>query len=268
MLRDTKVVHCCEPTGNIKCYIQMEQVLFRDLGKMSYSDAWTLQTEIHRDLINNKLAHRELPMEDFSQTHQFLYVEHPPVFTLGKSGSVENLLLSPEELDARSIEYYPINRGGDITYHGPGQIVCYPILDLDRFFNDVHKYVRNLEEMVIRTLAEFGIKGFRIKDYTGVWVEGLPSRPVAADETAFFKQQRKICAIGVHMSRWTTLHGLAFNVNTDLSYFDLIVPCGINDQDKAVTSMEKELGQRMDIEDVKSRLSRHFEAVFGCTLTK
>jgi lipoyl(octanoyl) transferase len=181
--------------------------------------------------------------------------EHPHVYTLGKSGSMENLLLSEAQLQAAGIDFFPINRGGDITYHGPGQIVGYPILDLDYFFNDVHRYVRNLEEVIIRTLADYELEGFRINGYTGVWL---------GDENS--NKKRKICAIGVHLSRWVTLHGWAFNVNADLQYFHNIIPCGIVDENKTVTSMQQELGMKMDMEEVKKRILVHFAVVFEAKL--
>lgn len=248
----------------------MQLVYFRDLGHSRYQEAWDYQSALHRQLVDNKLKNRNLPPEDFPQDHFFLLVEHPPVFTLGKSGALENLLLSEPELQQRGIEYFPINRGGDITFHGPGQIVGYPILDLERFFTDVHRYVRNIEEVIIRTLQEYGLEAGRIKDYTGVWLPEGPTllSPAAdvAENPAFWQKKRKICAIGVHLSRWVTLHGFAFNVNTALEYFDYIVPCGIVDPDKTVTSLQRELGYALDIDDVKTRLKRHFCAVFECRL--
>lgn len=185
--------------------------------------------------------------------HHLLFCEHPPVMTLGRSGAEEHLLLDEAGLREKGIEFYKINRGGDITYHGPGQIVGYPIFDLDEFFTDVHRYVRYLEEAVIRTLAEHGIEdAYRIKEYTGVW---LPQKG--------WLPKRKICAIGVHLSRWVTMHGFAFNVNTDLGYFRHIVPCGINDKDKDVTSLAKELGHAVDENEVKEKLRHHFAELFG-----
>jgi lipoyl(octanoyl) transferase len=186
--------------------------------------------------------------------NHLIFVEHPHVFTLGKSGDEKNLLLSEERLNEEGIEFYKINRGGDITYHGPGQIVAYPILDLDQFFTDIHRYLRTLEEAVIRTLAEYGIRGDRFEGYTGVWLD--PDDPFKA---------RKICALGVRCSRWITMHGLAFNVNADLPKFNLIVPCGI--EDKAVTSMEKELGEEQNLEEVKGRLKYHLTELFKWKLT-
>lgn len=237
----------------------METVRFKDLGSMRYQEAWDYQTSLHQALIANKMAHKGMPPESFTQDHHLLLVEHPPVYTLGKSGSMDHLLLSEQELAERGIEFFPINRGGDITYHGPGQIVGYPILDLERFFTDVHRYVRNIEEVIIRTLADYDIEGYRIKEYTGVWTQ----TPGTATQAPM---QRKICAIGVHLSRWTTLHGWAFNVNTELDYFKNIVPCGINDDDKTVTSMAQVLGRALDMEEVKNHIKRHFAEVFQCQL--
>ncbi|MBC7776489.1 MAG: lipoyl(octanoyl) transferase LipB [Phycisphaerae bacterium] len=253
----------------------MQTVQFQDLGLMRYQTAWDYQTAVHRRLVENKLNNRDLPPKSYPQEHQLLFVEHPPVYTLGKSGSMENLLLSEAELAERGIEFFPINRGGDITFHGPGQIVGYPILDLECFFTDVHRYVRNIEEVIIRTIAEYGIEGFRIKDYTGVWTldDGrwtLDSRPANIQYPMSKVQspppnvQRKICAIGVHLSRWTTLHGWAFNVNTPLEYFDHIVPCGIADEDKTVTSLAQLLGHEVDMGEVKEKLKCHFGEVFEC----
>ena len=233
----------------------MQTVQFRDLGLADYRQTWDFQTSLLRALVDNKLAHRGEAPTTYPQAHQLLLVEHPPVFTLGKSGSLDNLLLSEAELAARGIQFFPINRGGDITFHGPGQLVGYPILDLECFFADVHRYVRNIEEVIIRTLADYAVTGYRIKEYTGVWVGGESSA-----------QQRKICAIGVHMSRWVTLHGWAFNVNTALEYFDYIVPCGITDADKTVTSLAAELGHPVDMDEIKARIRRHFAEVFDCQL--
>ncbi len=225
---------------------------------MDYQTAWDYQTVLHRALVDNKLNNRQLTPGSYPQAHQLLLVEHPPVYTLGKSGSLEHVLLSETELTERGIQFFPINRGGDITFHGPGQLVGYPILDLECFFTDIHKYVRSIEEVIIRTLADYELEGMRIKDYTGVWLKSA-GEPV---------QYRKICAIGVHLSRWTTLHGWAFNVNTDLEYFDYIVPCGIADADKTVTSLAQELGHSVDMEAVKSRIKHHFATVFACTWTE
>lgn len=232
-------------------------VQFQDLGVMRYQEAWDYQTALHRKMVENKLAHRQLKPGEYPQEHHLLFVEHPPVYTLGKSGSPDHLLLSPEALAAAGIEYYPINRGGDITFHGPGQIVGYPLLDLELFFTDVHRYVRNLEEVIIRTLAEYGIEAFRINGYTGVWTE-QPGKAA---------RYGKICAIGVHISRWVTLHGWAFNVNTPLEYFNNIVPCGIDDRDKTVASMSGISGREIAVDEVKLLLKKHFAAVFECVVS-
>lgn len=227
----------------------MEQVFFKDLGRIPYAQAWKLQEKLHRELIWRK---REDPNYPSSRKHYLLFCEHPPVYTLGKSGSMENLLLSKAELEKKGVEFFPINRGGDITYHGPGQIVGYPIFDLDGFFTDVHRYVRLLEEAVIRTLATYGIKAHRIEKYTGVW---LPAEG--------FKPQRKICAIGVHLSRWVTLHGFAFNINTDLSYFGGIIPCGIREENKGVTSLQQELNREIPLNEVKKQLLKQLAELFN-----
>jgi lipoyl(octanoyl) transferase len=229
-------------------------VHFQDLGKISYQKAWDYQREVHQQVVNIKLQNREFAAAEqplLMQEHFLLFCEHPHVYTLGKSGSMDNLLLSEKELMDQQIEFFKINRGGDITYHGPEQLVGYPIFDLECFFTDVHKYVRYLEEVIIRTLAEYNVVGERISDYTGVWIDPKDG-----------SLKRKICAIGVHMSRWTTMHGFAFNVNSDLAYFDYIIPCGINDADKTVTSLAKELGQNVDIEEVKTKVKTHFKNLF------
>jgi lipoyl(octanoyl) transferase len=233
----------------------MPKVFFKDLGRISYRDAWDLQQRLHSELVQRKRANRQaaengMPTEPLH--HYLLFCEHPPVYTLGKSGSLDHLLLDEQGLAEKGIEFFKINRGGDITYHGPGQIVGYPIFDLDDFFTDVHRYVRYLEEAVIRTLAEYGLEGIRIKEYTGVWLPQTQVLPA-----------RKICAIGVHLSRWVTMHGFAFNVNTQLGYFHHIIPCGINDENKAVTSLATELGKEVDIEEVKAKLKRHYADLFG-----
>jgi len=221
---------------------------------MDYQEAWDYQTQLHKQLVSNKLNNRTLVKEGKApvlQHHYLLFCEHPPVYTLGKSGSLDHLLLDEQALDEGGFTFYKINRGGDITYHGPGQIVGYPIFDLDCFFTDVHKYVRYLEEAVIRTLAEYDIEGYREKGYTGVWLAPNSVQP-----------KRKICAIGVHLSRWVTMHGFAFNVNTDLNYFKNMVPCGINDPDKDVTSLQAELGREIDMIEVKNYLRKHFAEIF------
>jgi len=222
---------------------------------MSYQEAWDFQTQVHSEIVERKLALRNgsLPLsENTDGLHYLLFCEHTPVYTLGKSGSLNNLLLDEISLQKAGFEFFKINRGGDITYHGPGQIVGYPIFDLDCFFTDVHRYVRTLEEAVILTLAKYGLKGMRVEKYTGVWLEANGTKPL-----------RKICAIGVHLSRWVTMHGFAFNINTNLDHFKHIIPCGIVDEDKAVTSLELELGEEQDIEAVKQNLKQHFAQVFG-----
>ena len=234
----------------------MSIVQFQDLGQMSYRAAWDYQTALHKGLVAHKLANRHLEAGQYPQEHFLLLVEHPPVYTLGKSGLMENLLLSEQEMIEKGIEFFPINRGGDITFHGPGQIVGYPILDLECFFTDVHRFVRSIEEVIIRTIAEYGLEGLRIKDYTGVWVKKREP------EEGF----GKLCAIGVHMSRWVTLHGWAFNVNTALEYFEHIVPCGIVDADKSVSSLANELGYTVDLSEIKEKMKKHFADVFECEL--
>ncbi len=232
----------------------METVIFQDLGQIAYQEAWEYQTRIHEELKARKMDNRrrrEAGLQEESQSHRLLFCEHPPVYTLGKSGSLDHLLLDEAGLEQEGFEFFKINRGGDITYHGPGQIVGYPIFDLDCFFTDVHRYVRGLEEAIIRTIAAYGLSGVRVKEYTGVWLEPSNGRP-----------QRKICAIGVHLSRWVTLHGFAFNVNPQLNHFNNIIPCGIADQDKAVTSLALELGQSVNIEEVKNKLKGHFAEIF------
>ena len=225
----------------------MEKVIFQDLGRISYKDAWDYQKVKLKEIVDHKLVNRKLPdSEKKSHPHYLLYCEHQPVYTLGRNGDFSNLLLNEEGLKKHGIEYFPINRGGDITYHGLGQLVAYPIFDLECFFTDVHKYVRFLEEVVIRTLNEYGIKGERLEGSTGVWL--LDNSP------------RKICAIGIHLSRWVTMHGFAFNVNTDLEHFGYIVPCGISE--KAVTSLHLELGRQVDIEEVKEKTKQHFQTLF------
>lgn len=228
----------------------MNKVYLEDLGNIRYKSAWDYQTELLEAMKSRKLANRKLDEADReSQSHHFLFCEHPHVYTLGKSGSEDHLLIDQEKRDQEEVEYFKINRGGDITYHGPGQIVGYPILDLDEFFTDVHKYVRFIEETIIRTCADYNIEASRIKDFTGVWLlDG--------------QVKRKICAIGVHLSRWITMHGFAFNVNTDLSYFNHIVPCGIQAADKTVSSLSAELKTTLDIEDVKARIKYHFQDLF------
>lgn len=236
------------------CSMPIPKVKYRNLGRISYREAWQLQETLLRELVDRKLANRTLREQGLAeeeQRHYLLFCEHPPVYTLGKSGSEANLLIDTETLEREGFEFFKINRGGDITYHGPGQIVGYPIFDLDCFFTDVHRYVRYIEEAVIRTLAEYGLEAGREQGYTGVWLAGDATRP-----------KRKICAIGVHLSRWVTMHGFAFNVNTRLEHFNHIVPCGIVDADKDVTSMQRELGQVVDMEEVQEKLREHFAQLF------
>jgi lipoyl(octanoyl) transferase len=230
----------------------MNKVEFQDMGRVRYGEAWDFQTSIFEEIVATKLQNRKNPERQEPTSHHLLFVEHPPVFTLGKSGKIDHLLIDEAKLAAEGIEYYPVNRGGDITYHGPGQIVGYPLLDLDHFFTDIHKYLRFLEEVIIKTLADYGLSAGRSDGETGVWLDA--GTPFA----------RKICAMGVKASRWTTMHGFAFNVNTDLKHFSFIVPCGISD--KAVTSLHIELGRTVDLEEVKTRLKKHFEEQFECEL--
>jgi lipoyl(octanoyl) transferase len=234
----------------------LNKVIYTDLINVPYQSAWDLQTNIHQSLIELKVKRRsDADVEE--SIHKILFCEHfPPVFTLGRSGSIDHLLLSEAELAEKNIDFHKINRGGDITFHGPGQITGYPIFDLDYIYTDIHKYVRSMEEAIMNTIAHFGILGERIDGYTGVWIK-------ASEEN---QQNRKICAIGVHLSRWVTMHGFALNVNTDLSYYDYIVPCGINDEDKSVTSIAKETGQTIDINQVKSILLHELLKIYGLVL--
>lgn len=228
----------------------MRKVLFQDLGLMDYKAAWDYQEKLFQELIDRKVRNRDLSSEQKEEVHHYLlFCEHPHVYTLGKSGSEENLLIDSIGLTQKEATFYKINRGGDITYHGPGQLVGYPIFDLDDFFTDIHKYLRYLEEAVILTIAEYGLKGDRYPGFTGVWLD--PGDPLRA---------RKICAMGVKCSRWVTMHGIGFNVNTDLNYFKNIVPCGIDD--KQVTSMEQELGHKVDLEEVKEKLKQNLANIF------
>ena len=228
-----------------------KKVIFRDLGTKDYQEAWDYQEKIFAKTVATKIKNRKLDPEQVQITDNYLlFVEHPHVYTLGKSGRPENLLLNEAGLKKFQASYYPINRGGDITYHGPGQLVGYPILDLDNFFTDIHKYLRYLEEAVIATLEDYGIEAGRIEGLTGVWLDHIHQ-----------KNPRKICALGVKSSRWVTMHGFAFNVNPDLSYFNHIIPCGISD--KAVTSMEMELGKKISMAEVKERVKFHIGRLFG-----
>jgi lipoyl(octanoyl) transferase len=225
----------------------MQQIHLQDLGLTDYKLALDYQEKLFDETIKIKQKNKNDGLNLPTQNH-FLFVEHPHVYTLGKSGDFNNLLLTEAQLKAKGAAFYKINRGGDITYHGPGQIVGYPILDLDNFFTDIHKYMRNLEEAIIRTLAEYNIMGTRSDGETGVWLDvGTPFA-------------RKICALGVRSSRWVTMHGFALNVNTDLGYFDNIIPCGI--RGKAVTSMQGELGKTIDQDEVKVKILKHFAELF------
>ena len=227
-------------------------VELQDLGYKDYKETWDFQESLFKSIVDTKIKNRR--EETSVQTpNYFLFVEHPHVYTLGKSGDVSNLLVNEQQLKEKNANYYKINRGGDITYHGPGQIVGYPILDLENFFTDIHKYLRFLEEMIILTLAEYGLKAERSPGETGVWLDvGTPFA-------------RKICAMGVRASRWVTMHGFALNVNTDLGYFDNIIPCGI--RGKSVTSLHVELGmEKVDVDEVKQKLSRHFSELFEAKL--
>jgi lipoyl(octanoyl) transferase len=226
-----------------------KEVFFTDWGLLDYEQAWAKQEELFSSTVALKTKNRNQPDEQIPTTNHLIFVEHPHVYTLGKSGKPENLLLSENGLKEKQATYYKINRGGDITYHGPGQIVGYPILDLDHFFTDIHLYLRTLEEAVILTLKDYGIAAGRYTGFTGVWID--PDLPSA----------RKICAMGVRCSRWVTMHGFAFNVNTDLEYFKNIVPCGIDDKD--VTSMQRELGKQIEMAEVKKNLMQHIAVLFS-----
>jgi len=238
--------------GSLYLCTMNKRILLEDLGQRDYKETWDYQEELFQSILDLKIKNRREGSQEETPNH-FLFVEHPHVYTLGKSGNLENLLVDQDYLAAKGATFYKINRGGDITYHGPGQIVGYPILDLDNFFTDIHKYLRFLEEMVILTLADYGIKGERSEGETGVWLDvGTPFA-------------RKICAMGVRASRWVTMHGFALNVNADLGYFDLMIPCGI--KGKAVTSLNVELGKKeVDIKEVKQRLLKHFAALFDADI--
>ncbi|MDG1917680.1 MAG: lipoyl(octanoyl) transferase LipB [Flavobacteriales bacterium] len=225
----------------------MPKVVFQDLGLIDYKEAWDYQEKRFNEILDVKKNNRKENRQDPTLSY-LLFCEHPHVYTLGKSGDEKNLLVNEDYLKSRGATFYKINRGGDITYHGPGQIVGYPILDLDNFFTDIHKYLRFLEEAVILTLAEYGIESIRSDGETGVWLD------VGTDKA------RKICALGVRSSRWVTMHGFAFNVNCDLSYFGNIIPCGI--VDKSVTSMQKELNREVDMQEVQQKLKGHLKNLF------
>ncbi len=244
-----------------------QQVQYKDLGIIDYKSAWDYQEELVKANVDIKTeARKQMPAmayeqpatanrqlasltEELPTLNYLLFCEHPPVYTLGKSGSMRNVLLSEQEMDEKEIEFFKTNRGGDITFHGPQQIVGYPILDLEKFYTDIGKYLRDLEEVIILTIGEYGLKGERSRGETGVWVE-----------PGIYGKERKICAMGIRCSRWITMHGFALNVNTDLSYFENIIPCGI--QNKQVTSMQEELGNKVDIDEVKRKLKNNFEKIF------
>lgn len=234
--------------------LKNKRVFFEDLGLRDYKEAWDYQEQLQQKVVSQKTANRALPEEEQKPTENYLlFVEHTHVYTLGKSGDEHNLLVNDAFLKNIKATYYKINRGGDITYHGPGQLVVYPILDLENFYTDIYKYLRMLEEAVILTLREYGIEAGRSQSETGVWLDAeIPARA------------RKICAIGVHCSRWVTKHGIGFNINTDLSYFQHIVPCGI--VGKSVTSLQKELGREIELSDVKERFKKHFASLFACEI--
>lgn len=224
-------------------------VKYRDLGNISYNDAWSLQTKVHKSLVEKKRLDTYSPS---SAVHELLICEHNPVYTLGKSGKEDHLLMSQDDIDREGFEFVKINRGGDITYHGPGQLTVYPILDMESFFRDVHKFVRYLEEINIRVLSHYDLNGIREEGFTGVWLDATNEKP-----------KRKICAIGVHFSKWVSLHGFALNVNTNLSHFENIIPCGIAEDDKTVTSLQQELGRLIDLEEVKLLIKEKAAEVFN-----
>lgn len=240
----------------------MQEFFFKDMGVVAYKEAWNYQEALLKENVDAKVlaktnasgsAHIASQVPASDTRHHLLLCEHPPVYTLGKSGHAENVLISEAALSQKGIEYYQTNRGGDITFHGPGQIVGYPIIDLEKYYTDIGKYLRNLEEVIILTLQHYGIKGERSPGETGVWIDA-----------AVKGRERKICAMGVRCSRWVTMHGFALNVNTSLDYFNYIIPCGI--ANKQVTSVEKELGYNPGTTSVKAILKSSFEQVFDCTL--
>ncbi len=234
-------------------YVRNRKVQFSDLGLIDYKQAWDYQTSLFDRIVAKKIENRSLAPDRQQPTdNHLLFCEHPHVYTLGRTGDEKNLLIQNNQLDSIGATYFHTNRGGDITYHGPGQIVVYPVLDLENFFTDIHLYMRTLEESVIQTLADYNIMAGRVAGLTGVWIEGDGPRA------------RKICALGVKTSRWVTMHGLAFNVNTDLNYFHNIVPCGIDD--KEVTSMAQETGSNKNIDDIKTKLKEKIVTLFEMSL--
>ena len=224
------------------------QVELQDLGLIDYKECWDYQTKLFDSSVQLKIKNRKFPENKVATKNHLIFCEHPHVYTLGKSGDFKNLLIDGPKRKEKNISFYKINRGGDITYHGPGQLVVYPILDLDYFFSDIHKYLRLLEESVILTLKDYGVAGQRVDGFTGVWIDAEKENP------------RKICAIGVKCSRWVTMHGIGFNINSDLDYFNHIVPCGI--EDKSVTSLQKETNQLIDMEELKHRFKKKFQILF------
>lgn len=232
---------------------QAKRVIFQDLGFIRYKEAWDYQEQLFNAVVEDKISLRKNEITDAFAENHLLFCEHPPVYTLGKNGDSSHLLYSEGELASKKIDYYHINRGGDITFHGPGQLVGYPIIDLDQFFTDIHRYLRFLEAGIIHTLREYGIQSGRVDGLTGVWIDG--AKPDKA---------RKICAMGIKCSHWVTMHGFAFNINADLAYFGHIIPCGIGD--KAVTSMEKELGYKVDLKEVAAVLKKSLQGLFGWEL--
>ncbi|MEO6220303.1 MAG: lipoyl(octanoyl) transferase LipB [Ginsengibacter sp.] len=247
-----------------------QKVIFEDLGIINYKSAWDYQEELVKKNLDIKSEARKLETNhpglsaseiqrlkikiQNSTSNYLLFCEHPPVYTLGKSGHMTNVLLNEQEMGEREIEFFKTNRGGDITFHGLQQVVGYPIIDLEKFYTDIGKYLRSLEEVIILTIADYGIKGERSKGETGVWIEpGIAGK------------ERKICAMGIRCSRWITMHGFALNVNTDLTYFNNIIPCGI--VNKQVTSIEKEMGHQIDFGEVKKKLKKNFEQVFNVVVT-
>ena len=225
------------------------EVELEDLGLIDYKQCLDYQIKLFDASVQLKIKNRKFPENRVSTKNHLIFCEHPHVYTLGKSGDLKNLLIDGSKRKEKNISFYKINRGGDITYHGPGQLVVYPILDLDYFFSDIHKYLRLLEESVILTLEDYGVTGQRLDGFTGVWVDAEKETP------------RKICAIGVKCSRWVTMHGIGFNINSNLDYFKHIVPCGI--EDKSVTSLQKEINQKIDMKELKLRFKKNFKILFG-----
>lgn len=239
----------------MKTKLKNKKVEVQHWGLLDYKEAWDKQAALHQSVIDEKIFNRHNEDKAKPTNNYLIFVEHPPVYTLGKSGNPEHLLLNEIELKEKGIQYFPNNRGGDITFHGPGQIVVYPIIDLDNFFTDIHKYLRLLEECVIEICKAYNIEAERLPGATGVWID--------AGKHA---KERKICALGIRCSRWVTMHGLAFNVNTDLEYFNNIIPCGI--QDKAVTSLKQEVGKTIEIDVIQEKFKFHFSNIFDAELIK